>query len=85
MTLFVLPNGLPVTRLGVAATRKLGGAVSRNRAKRLVREVFRQNKSATGLDVVVVPRRELLNAPYASIETDYRTTLERHPRPRAGR
>ena len=36
MTLFVLPTGSDRSRLGVAATRKIGGAVSRNRAKRRV-------------------------------------------------
>ena len=36
------PNSLGHSRLGIAATRKMGGAVVRNRAKRLVRELFRQ-------------------------------------------
>ncbi|PYI82448.1 MAG: ribonuclease P protein component [Verrucomicrobia bacterium] len=36
-TFFVLPNELDVGRLGIAATKKLGGAVQRNRAKRLIR------------------------------------------------
>ncbi len=81
MTLFVLPNRLPVTRLGGAATRKLGDAVHRNRAKRLVREVFRRNKTLPGFDVVVVPRRELLDAEFSALEADYRTALRRRVRP----
>jgi ribonuclease P protein component len=80
MTVFVLANSLPVTRLGVAATRKLGDAVRRNRAKRLVREVFRRNKTVPGFDVVVVPRRELLDAEFSSLEADYRAALRRSPR-----
>ena len=81
-TIFVLPNSRGVGRLGIAATKKLGGAVQRNRAKRLIREVFRRNKIASGFDVVVVPRRELLEASLSAIETDYRSTLERRLRQR---
>ena len=81
-TIFVLPNIHGVGRLGIAATKKLGGAVERNRAKRLIREIFRRNKIAPGLDVVVVPRRKLLEASLSAIETDYRSTLERRLRPR---
>ncbi len=81
MTLFVLANDFAVTRLGVAATRKLGDAVHRNRAKRLVRELFRRNKTPPGFDVVVVPRRELLDAEFSSLEADYRAALRRRPHP----
>ena len=83
MTLFVLPSDRP-TRLGVAATRKMGPAVERNRAKRLAREIFRRTNSAAGLDIVVVPRREMLDAPFASLEIDYERALQRaqrQPRP----
>ena len=77
MTLFVLPNGGTAPRFGVAATRKLGSAVERNRAKRLAREMFRRHKVAAGLDIVVVPRREMLDAPFASLEADYLAALRR--------
>ncbi len=77
MDVMVLPNGGAVSRLGVAATRKLGSAVIRNRAKRLAREVFRRQKVAAGLDVVVIPRREMLQAPFASLEVEYRAALDR--------
>jgi ribonuclease P protein component len=80
MTLFVLPNGGHCPRFGVAATRKLGSAVERNRAKRLSREVFRRNKVTAALDIVIVPRREMLDAPFSSLETDYHATLERRDR-----
>jgi ribonuclease P protein component len=77
LTLFTLANDLQIGRLGIAATRKMGGAVVRNRAKRLIREVFRRNKLAPGFDVVVVPRRELVDASLTAIEAEFRNTLDR--------
>ena len=90
LTVFIAPNGMAAPRLGVAATRKLGPATIRNRAKRLVREVFRRHKLNAGFDIIVVPRREMLDAPFSSLEADYLATVRRHdpnrpPRPRAPR
>ena len=81
MTMFVRPNGFPHARLGIAATRKIGGAVIRNRAKRLTREVFRHHKPAAAVDIVVVPRREFLDAPYSSLEREFDSLLRRAARP----
>jgi len=84
MTLFVLPNGGTASRFGVAATRKLGSAVERNRAKRLAREMFRRHKIAAGFDIVVVPRREMLDAPFPILEADYHAVLGRRERSSSG-
>jgi ribonuclease P protein component len=84
MTVFLLENGRESQRCGVAATRKLGPAVERNRAKRLAREIFRRHKVAPGYDVVIVPRREMLDAPFASLEADYDRALERRGTARPG-
>lgn len=60
--LFGRPNGLLHSRLGITTTRKLGKAVIRNRARRLVREAFRTHREELprGLDLVVVVRAPLL-------------------------
>ena len=77
MTMFTRERETGVARLGIAATRKMGAAVVRNRAKRLVRELFRHNKPAVAVDVVVVPRREILEAPYDRLEAEFRSLLAR--------
>lgn len=84
MTMFTREREAGPARLGIAATRKMGAAVERNRAKRLVRELFRHHKPAAALDVVVVPRREILDASFDRIEAEFRLLLTRHPSTRSG-
>jgi ribonuclease P protein component len=76
-TVFGLSNQLPYGRLGIAATKKIGGAVVRNRAKRVVREVFRRNKLAAGFDIVVVPTSEFLRTSQAVFEAEYQHNVAR--------
>jgi ribonuclease P protein component len=84
LTLQARPNGLATDRLGVIASRRLGGAVVRNCAKRRLREVFRLGEpdqaAARGhrsLDLVAIPRRELIEAPFAVIRTEFTDALKK--------
>ena len=60
--IFARPNGMSRSRLGVTATRRIGNAVVRNRARRLVREAYRTHRRdvPAGFDIVVVVRTALL-------------------------
>ena len=77
MTLFLLKNGGSMSRLGIAATRKICNAVVRNRAKRMARAIFRQHKPGLALDLVVLPRREFFSVEFASLEAEYQSILSR--------
>ena len=80
LTVLMAPNTAGTPRLGIVASKKLGDAVRRNRAKRLIREVFRQDNplpAGQGVDLVVIPRRELFDAAYASLQSDFRAVVKR--------
>jgi ribonuclease P protein component len=63
---------LPPTRLGVTVTRKVGGAVLRNRIKRLVREAFRRERHLfdPGYDLVFIAKRSAADTTYGSVVSD---------------
>ncbi|MEX2139464.1 MAG: ribonuclease P protein component [Pirellulales bacterium] len=58
MTVCGCENELGQTRLGLSVSRKVGGAVVRNRWKRLLREAFRlsREKLPPGIDLVIVAK-----------------------------
>lgn len=62
LVLVACRNGLDVTRVGVTATRKIGKAVRRNRAKRLLREAARHlyPRLKPGWDLLLIARAEIL-------------------------
>lgn len=66
--IYVRPNGRPYNRLGITAGKKVGNAVHRNRAKRLIRLAYRQAEISLpiGIDIVIVARSHL--AEVSSVE-----------------
>ena len=78
-TVFFLPNGLDRARLGIIASRKVGCAVKRNRAKRILREIFRRNPQhfKPGQDVVVISGKPLPGLGYQDLERRILTHIAR--------
>ncbi|GMV81837.1 MAG: hypothetical protein AMXMBFR7_30210 [Planctomycetota bacterium] len=59
VVIFICANELPQIRMGVSVGKKHGGAVRRNRLKRVLRAAFRacRDELPAGYDFVLVPRR----------------------------
>ena len=78
LTLILRRTSTSCTRLGIVASKKIGGAVERNRAKRRVRDLFRrQSDGCPALDVVVIPRPDLIHAPFPMLAQDFRSVWRR--------
>ena len=76
-TFVLIVSGRPdrgPARLGITASRKIGGAVTRNRAKRLVREAFRANPELfpPGIDLVVIVRKPPGSMKAAEVGAEWR-------------
>jgi ribonuclease P protein component len=74
----MLPEGSS-PKLGVVTSRKIGGAVVRTRARRLLRESFRlhQHDFARPIELILVARNSIVGKQFADVEKDFLTTLRR--------
>lgn len=57
---YYAPNKLPFNRLGITTSKKIGNAVLRNRARRVIRAAYQQSEISfpVGYDIVVVARND---------------------------
>jgi ribonuclease P protein component len=70
----------PVIRIGFTASRKVGGAVARNRAKRRLRAAADRvlpERGAPGWDLVLIARQGTGDRPFAELTTDLGRALDR--------
>ena len=75
------PTGQMVNRVGITVTKKLGGAVVRNRAKRIIREGYLSSSKncniKKGFLVVLVARAGIVNAKSWNVASDMSMAFER--------
>lgn len=68
VVIYVKKNGLPYNRFGITAGKKVGNAVMRNRAKRIIRQAYRENEILfpLGIDIIFVARKSA-----TEVKSDY--------------
>ena len=72
-----LPNGLTLSRYGFSVAKRVGKAVTRNRVKRLLREILRLKLIKPGWDIVFIARPAAAGADYVSLEKSVTGLLSR--------
>lgn len=79
LALYCRKNGSGQNRVGLTVSAKLGHAVSRNRVRRRLREIYRlhEQQFRPGMDLVVVVRGQGMNADYRKLEHSYLTLAGR--------
>ncbi len=75
----LLPTGEPRTRVGITASRGVGGAVQRNRAKRLLRAALQplRPQLPSGYDLVLIARQPLLAVKTPAVQAALEHCLRR--------
>ncbi len=69
LVLRTLPNDLDHNRYGFVTSKRLGGAVVRNRTRRRLREIARETPARTGFDVVLSAKTTAAAAEFAQMRT----------------
>jgi len=80
IVLYALPRcGQPKSRFGFSVSKKIGGAVQRNRARRLIQESVRLllTRVLDGWDVVIVARRPIVDAEFSDVMSRVEHLLEK--------
>ncbi|MGE5617748.1 MAG: ribonuclease P protein component [Sphingomonadaceae bacterium] len=79
LVLYVAPNGLELTRIGISTSKRIGKAVTRNRVKRLIREATRSYLPSLppGRDLVFVARPASAEAGFDQINRAVEILLRR--------
>ena len=77
LVLRALPNNLDHNRFGFVTSKRLGGAVVRNRVRRRLREIVRHAETNPGYDIVLSAKTKAPGAEFLDVKTSVLRLLDR--------
>lgn len=79
VVIFYRPNRMPYNRTGFLASKKVGNSVKRNRAKRLMKESYRNlsDRLPVGYDFIIIARNTICGKKCAEVEKSLLSALKR--------
>lgn len=79
MVICFFRNNMNITRVGYTASKKVGKSVIRNRARRLMKESFRNNSEnvKVGYDIVFIARARIKDSEYNEVEKSLKRVIKK--------
>jgi ribonuclease P protein component len=76
--LVYFPNSLAFSRMAIVVSKKVGKAVTRNKVKRWIRDLFRRNKDwiRGSFDIMIIAKKEILEISRLQLRDHYLRALE---------
>ena len=80
LVMYILPQDLMYSRIGISVSKKVGNSVIRHRITRLIRESYRLNKDKlkNSYDIVVVARNTAKGKNFHDIESAFLHLCRKH-------
>lgn len=79
MAVYVKKTRQKTNRLGITATKKIGNAVERNRARRVIKEAYRllEDELPVGYDFVIVARKMAVAVKMQDVQAGLRRVIQK--------
>src|SRR5699024_8904798 len=70
LAMYIMKNDLDNSRIGFSITKKFGNSVKRNRARRRMSEICRQNfdNIKEGYDIIIIPKKNVMDITHEQLE-----------------